>query len=220
LSQVAPVPFAPEFQFGAQITAKLQEHVALTELEIRVSGVDRPIYRPHHNVFGSEEKHEGVFETASFVEIPAIDGKPAAIGWVLHHDYEGAIPTDALVKGLRLRSGNIQVGDPSLLEELFVEPRFNAWAVGEVQGLLRMEKIAGIDLLATEAPEATRAVIVELRLTLGRLMDDETAVRSPLDRLPKAQRTMYERFFELVYQCSSNRVAAAALVDRILLKVN
>src|SRR5262249_46280285 len=31
-----------------------------------------------------------------------------------------------------LRSGNIQVGDHTLLEELFPEQRFNVWAVGEV----------------------------------------------------------------------------------------
>ena len=30
---------------------------------------------------------------------------------------------------------------------------------------------------------------------------------------------MYEHFFELVYQCSTNRVAAKALVDRILMKL-
>jgi molecular chaperone HtpG len=55
----------------------------------------------------------------------------AAVAWVLHHDYEGAIPSSQ-VKGIRLRSGNIQVGDHTLLEELFPEHRFNAWAVGEV----------------------------------------------------------------------------------------
>jgi molecular chaperone HtpG len=33
---------------------------------------------------------------------------------------------------LRVRSGNIQVGDDRLFEDLFPEPRFNAWSVGEV----------------------------------------------------------------------------------------
>lgn len=32
----------------------------------------------------------------------------------------------------RLRAGDIQVGESNLLEELFTEPRFNVWAVGEV----------------------------------------------------------------------------------------
>jgi hypothetical protein len=39
---------------------------------------------------------------------------------------------DGIRKGLRMRTGNMQVGGYSLLEELFPEPRFNGWAVGEV----------------------------------------------------------------------------------------
>jgi len=30
---------------------------------------------------------------------------------------------------------------------------------------------------------------------------------------------MYEQFFELIYECSVNRVAAKSLIDRILLKI-
>jgi hypothetical protein len=48
------------------------------------------------------------------------------------YEYEGALPNAALMKGLRLRSGNVQVGEHALLEELFSEPRFNVWSVGEV----------------------------------------------------------------------------------------
>jgi len=51
---------------------------------------------------------------------------------ILHHGYKGAIPASANVRGLRLRVGNIQVGDEKLLEDLFPEPRFNAWSVGEI----------------------------------------------------------------------------------------
>ena len=32
-----------------------------------------------------------------------IDGNLAAIAWVVHHGYYGALPMKALVKGLRLR---------------------------------------------------------------------------------------------------------------------
>jgi len=238
------------------------------------------------------------------VEIPGIDGGIAGIAWVLHHDYEGAVPTSALIKGLRLRSGNIQVGDHTLLEELFPEPRFNAWSVGEVhvldkriipngrrdhfeqnphlhnlvnhltptargiasrcrtssvrrkwlrefelhrqgvvqklemiaqggvgatkrknlalaaeQALLQMEKIAAKDLLSEDKPDELRARVRKLRVKLGRDMQDKATSDSPLARLPPKKRAMYEHFFELVYQCSANRVAAKALVDRILMKL-
>jgi hypothetical protein len=36
------------------------------------------------------------------------------------------------VRGLRVRCGNIQVGDDRMFEELFPEARFNGWSVGEL----------------------------------------------------------------------------------------
>src|SRR6185437_253622 len=58
-------------------------------------------------------------------------------GWVLHHGYTGALPSGAKIKGLRLRCGDIQVGDHAIVEELFPETRFNAWSVGEIHILDR-----------------------------------------------------------------------------------
>ena len=72
------------------------------------------------------------FSDLDIIEIPSIDNNIAAIAWVLHHEYEGALPAGTLVKGLRLRTGNIQIGGHTLLENLFPEPRFNSWSVGEV----------------------------------------------------------------------------------------
>jgi molecular chaperone HtpG len=223
---------------------------------------------------------------------------------VLHHEYEGAIPIGTLVKGLRLRAGNVQVGEHALLEDLFPEPRFNAWSVGEVhvldrrivpngrrdhfeqnahfhnllnhltptarevarrcrtssirrkwerefelyaesiegtlgvlaqggvrrserdrlalaaeQTLLKMAKVAGMDLLS-EGGDGRAARIERLGSRLGELMNDATPVASPLMRLPKDQRNAYQQFFELVYECSANRVAAKALIDRILVRLS
>jgi hypothetical protein len=132
LSQVAPVPFAPSFRFGEDISAALRAHVNLGELEVRINGADNPIYRPHRNRIEIEDGEYDKFEDLEIQEVPGNDGGIAAVVWVLHHGYSGAIPVRAGVKGLRMRSGNMQVGGHSLLEELFPEPRFNAWAVGEV----------------------------------------------------------------------------------------
>jgi molecular chaperone HtpG len=65
-------------------------------------------------------------------EIESIDGGLAAVGWLLHHDYTGALPKASLVGGLRVRTGNIQVGNENLLEQIFAESRFNAWSIGEI----------------------------------------------------------------------------------------
>jgi hypothetical protein len=57
-----------------------------------------------------------------------------------------------------------------------------------------------------------------LRTNLQSVMAEAAEV-SPLQRLPEAEREMYERMFELIYECAVNRSAAKALIDRILLKI-
>ncbi len=304
LSQVAPVPFSPEFCFGAEITSSLSRHFDLGALDIRIDDAAEMLYRPHRDRFTLADKASVSFDGLSLIEIPAIDGEMAAVGWVLHHEYEGAVPSGTLVKGLRLRAGNVQVGGHALLEELFPEPRFNAWAVGEVhvidrrivpngrrdhfeqnahfhnllnhltptardiarrcrtssvrrkwerefdlltiaaeeelaviaqgsvsrsgrerlalraeQTLLKMSKVAGMDILA-DGERLRAAHIDQLRSRLGGLMNDAAAVSSPLARLPDDQRLAYEQFFSLVYECSANRAAAKALIDRIMVRLS
>jgi molecular chaperone HtpG len=90
------------------------------------------MYRPHRNWLDLGSGNSDEFKEVEFITIPGVDGGTAAVGWVLHHGYVGALPLSTLVKGLRFRVGNVQVGDDRLLEELFPEARFNSWAVGEI----------------------------------------------------------------------------------------
>jgi hypothetical protein len=129
LSQVAPLPFAPQFKYAGEITAMLEKHVG-TSISLRIARNDGASFRPHRDtfeVFGGQD----TFQELQPIQIPGSDGGTAAIGWILHHGYKGAVQNPGL-KGLRLRSGNIQVGGNELLEDLFAEPRFNSWCIGEI----------------------------------------------------------------------------------------
>ena len=67
------------------------------------------------------------------MRVPSIDGRgDAAVGWVAHSSYLGAIPKANRIRGIRARTGNIQVGDERVFDHLFEEERFNRWCVGEV----------------------------------------------------------------------------------------
>jgi hypothetical protein len=136
LAQVAPVPFSPDFPFGAEIAAALRPHVRLGDLHIRINGAEQHLLRPHRN---RVEVGEGLYNNVTELEIrelAGVDGDGVgAIAWILHHEYVGALPSKALLKGIRLRAGNMQVGENNLLEELFPEPRFNSWAIGEIHVL-------------------------------------------------------------------------------------
>ena len=132
LSQVAPVGFAEDFPFKREILDHIAPHIRLGDLQISVGDGSQPLCRPHGAAL---EVGVGVFDPfteAELLTVKGIDGEVAAVGWVLHHGYTGALPSTSNVKGLRVRSGNIQVGDDRMFEELFPETRFNSWSVGEL----------------------------------------------------------------------------------------
>ncbi|HEX8486761.1 ATP-binding protein [Sphingomonas sp.] len=304
LSQVAPVPFSPDFSFGTEISSAMRAAMQPANLHIHVNGTETPLYRPHRDTFDAGGGRMLAYEGVEIRQVPDMDGAPAALAWVLHHPYEGAIPVANLVKGLRLRSGDVQVGGGAVLEELFAEQRFNAWSVGEVhvldrrivpngrrddfeqnahlnnlinqlaplareisrrcrsnsirrnwvrrfqlgeaavqetidalaQGsigaaerdtvarmasttLAELDRIAAMPLLDGEEREALTSAAATLRSALEANAAPRTFDDSPFAMLPRAERTSYERMFELIYECSVNRVAARKLIDRITAKV-
>lgn len=301
LAQVAPLPFSPDFEFGKEITAALKPHVRLGHIPLRINGTEDPIHRPHQNSMKIDGKVEAAFKNLEILELSGTDGGIAAVGWVLHHDYSGALSSRTLVKGLRLRSGNVQVGDHALLENLFAEPRFNSWAVGEIHivdpkilangrrdnfeqsvhldnvlnqlapttrdivrrcrqssisrkwqrefdlhkesaleraktvsrgGLTRAARQAHVDaalksLKAMKKVLENRYLNEEVRNSLAskadsaearvqRLLGDGATATDPLAALPRPKKAAYEHIISLIYECSANRVAAGALVERLL----
>lgn len=305
LSEVGPIPFAPNFSFHGDIQDALEvaghngaDH--LGALNIEVEGIDGSITRPHRNRFDADQKTVFVGREVEPIKISGLDGGVAAVGWVLHHDYEGAIPTHLGVKGLRLRCGNIQVGDSALLRDYFPEARFNGWSVGEIhildpritpnarrdhfeqnahflnlvnhiapltrdisrqcrtnsvrrrwtrefesrrdvlshtiailiQGALskaeqrrliaqaaqmldQLRKQSARDLFPLQDGVIPLDVIQSFEEAIEDLRNDEVSA-DPLELLPKSKQKVYRGVFDLIYQCSTNRVAAKALVDRML----
>ena len=136
IGQVCPCPFSPEFSFGREIAALLAPHGrACKSYKIHINGADEAVYRPYRDqVVYSDTKTAALRNLKSF-KVESIDGDIAAVGWLVHHDYLGAIPVSQGVRGLRARVGNIQVGHDRLLLEIFPEDRFCSWAIGEVHVL-------------------------------------------------------------------------------------
>ncbi|MEY2508818.1 MAG: hypothetical protein QOH01_3147 [Verrucomicrobiota bacterium] len=132
LSQVAPVPFADEFGFGGKITKFLAEHDAGETYDVYLNSRSTRIVRPFRDVFAAKQQLIDRFAEIAYFKVPGIEGELDAIGWVLHHGYHGALPERSGIRGLRLRAGNIQIGDERIFDSAFPEPRFNAWSVGEV----------------------------------------------------------------------------------------
>lgn len=302
LAQVAPIPFSANFALASEIDERIAQFTSHNRLSISINE-DEPLTRAFRDEIPIEGGRPLSLREGRFVEVPSIDGGVAALAWIAHHDYEGAIHTSARVRGLRARVGDIQVGEASVFEDIFPETRFNAWTVGEVhildsrivpngrrddfernvhlanlknhlaplgrevaakcrtssrerkrlrdfdlardsalenlgilkQGslsakakeqlaltvdltLLKMEKLATSQPFQDEANSRERAVIDDIRSHLNEITDSDSTI-SPLDRIPAERRALYEEMFALIYECSVNRTAAKALVDRIMLKI-
>ena len=59
------------------------------------------------------------------------NGKMIAILWYARTSFYGTI-LDNTIKGIRIRQGNILIGDKSSCNSLFKEERFNGWMIGEL----------------------------------------------------------------------------------------
>lgn len=134
LSEIAPVPFNPSFSRGAAIAERLGSTVALGDLMITINGSE-PLTRPFRDELPVDGGRPLRLREVAFVEVPSVDGGIAAVGWIAHHDYEGAIHPSTHVRGLRVRAGDVQVGEAGVLADIFPESRFDAWTVGEVHVL-------------------------------------------------------------------------------------
>ena len=67
----------------------------------------------------------------TILKIPNDSNNLTAIGWLAKTNYMGSI-YDKAVKGIRLRKGNILIGDHQTLNVVFKDARFNGWSIGEI----------------------------------------------------------------------------------------
>ena len=136
IAETCPVPMSREFPFTSQVQTLVHGTGAASELEIVLAGEPEPVTRPHGAVIRFSEEREDRFVDFKTFRIPAVDrSRTAAVGWIAHSSYLGAIPKAAKVRGIRAREGNIQIGGENVFAHLFTEERFNLWCVGEIHVL-------------------------------------------------------------------------------------
>ena len=133
IAEVCPVPLAPEFPFSNEVWGVFPPQQSPYSLRITLDGEERPVQRQYSSTIGFNGNREDHFHEFEKVHVPSIEGnEDAAVGWIAHSSYLGAIPKANRIRGIRARIGNIQVGDEQVFDHLFDEERFNRWCVGEV----------------------------------------------------------------------------------------
>ena len=102
-------------------------------MEVVLEGDPDPVERPYGESIRLSANKEAEFTEFHVVRIPSVDRNgEAAVGWIAHSPYLGAIPKEQRIRGIRVRVGNIQIGGESVFDDLFAEERFNRWCVGEL----------------------------------------------------------------------------------------
>ena len=136
ISEVCPVPLAQDFPFSKNVQEIFPPQQSPYSLRVTLDGEEQPVLRQYGSAIalaGNKEDHYSEFEE---VRVPSVDDTgDAAVGWIAHSSYLGAIPKGNRIRGIRVRLGNIQIGDERVFDHLFEEERFNRWCVGEVHVL-------------------------------------------------------------------------------------
>lgn len=139
LSQNTPVPYDPAFVWGKEICSRLRKEgcdVQSYNIMIQYGTTVQAVYKPYKDkilVDKSKNIYDGI-QDIEVVKIAHPNGTLAAIGWLARTNYMGSI-CDKTVKGIRLRKGNILVGDHQTLNVVFKDARFNGWSMGEIYAI-------------------------------------------------------------------------------------
>jgi len=134
IAQVAPVPFnASKFKYAQVIKDKLQTRIP-SHCAYNIFVNDEKIFKPYENTVSISKNMRQEIKGIDFIELKQED-KCLGFGWIADIDLLGIISRSSAADGIRLRNGNILVGDKSLLSNFFREKRFNNYLIGEIHTL-------------------------------------------------------------------------------------
>lgn len=136
LTQNAPVPYSPEFVWGKEIVKRLQNEGMMINsynISLEYGTHSVPIYKPYRDEFVVDKGKNitDFVQDIQIIRIPNDHKELTAIGWLAKTSYKGSIYEKA-IKGIRLRKGNILIGDHQTLNVVFKDARFNGWSIGEI----------------------------------------------------------------------------------------
>ena len=135
LSFVAPVPYKNTFILRTQIYSFAKSiDYKIDEYCVRVNGCQ--IFKEYTTKLkeqsGATLKNYDEISKLEFKDFRDNDGNLIAWMWVGLSRFEKQIPKVNAMRGLRVRSANIQLGNDDVLTDLFKENRGNYYFVGEV----------------------------------------------------------------------------------------
>jgi len=131
LGKVAPVEFDDDqFEFASEIRHHISDVPGYRTYNIYINGYR--IARPHANKVPLHGQNLDEIKGIETFDVQDASGREIGRGWYAVTKYLAALPPQVAMRGLRVRQGNIEIGDEYYLAEFFSERRFAAWHIGEV----------------------------------------------------------------------------------------
>jgi len=165
LEQVAPVDFDRDFGWGKIIKSKLRAYGFVPSsynIFVGDGNTSTPVMKAYRDTVISDRLRK-LEDKISEVEIKVFsyDGETVAYLWYASTSFYGTLQDEA-IKGLRVRKGNILIGDKTTLNHIFNDERFNGWLIGELH-ILSDRLIPNARRDEIEKNAAYSAMIAELR---------------------------------------------------------
>lgn len=140
LQQVAPVPFnSNDFIWGKEISKRCKQlgyEIPQYKILMNCSQNTIEITKPYKDKFLVDKTRNFYDSIQDIITLQITNSSQdvIAIVWVAKSNYKSSI-VDRKVKGLRIRKGNILIGDNQTLNYVFKDSRLNGWTIGEVHVL-------------------------------------------------------------------------------------
>ncbi len=137
ISQVAPVPYSKKnFYYSTVVHRHVEEKGYTIEEFPLFLGSDyrslEPVCKPNRHRFHADrnKRKEDVINRIHYFDV-IVDEECFAYGWYAESGWLGTI-SESMISGMRIRKGNILIGDSRTMNLIFKESRFNGWVQGEI----------------------------------------------------------------------------------------
>jgi molecular chaperone HtpG len=131
ISQISPVPYDNKnFDMAGGLVDYLSMIPGFKQYCITLN--NETIYRPYQNRFNVSQASVDSIRGIELFEILGHDDALIGRGWYAKTSYLASLSTTNPMRGIRVRQGNIEVGDEYFLADQYSERRFATWHIGEI----------------------------------------------------------------------------------------
>jgi molecular chaperone HtpG len=140
ITQVAPLSYnEEEFPWGKEIYGRIAlRGYRIPQYNIYLINGSKymQLYKAYQSNF-IVDRAKGLRDTVNDISIHELKNahdELIALAWTAKTNYRGSI-WNSVIKGIRVRKGNMLIGDAQTLNVIFKDARFNGWSIGEVFAL-------------------------------------------------------------------------------------